>query len=152
MHRRARSSQPRGRDWQWLGRHRIRTVINLRGERESPQDLADTREACQAAGVTLVHIPILAKVPSRKKVERFLTAVLSRPGPILFHCRHGEDRTGMMSAAYRVAVQGWPIDKALREMARYRAPLKGEKRRKVVALLESLQQRPRPLGTGRKEK
>ncbi|MCO8314295.1 phosphatase domain-containing protein [Pseudomonas mandelii] len=37
-------------------------------------------------------------------------------GPVLMHCKHGSDRTGLMAAMYRVVVQGWSKDDALNEM------------------------------------
>jgi hypothetical protein len=51
-------------------------------------------------------------------VVRFLRIVIN-PGrtPVLVHCQHGADRTGTMCAIYRVAVQGWTKEEAIREMA-----------------------------------
>jgi len=37
-------------------------------------------------------------------------------GPVLMHCKHGSDRTGLMAAVYRVVVQGWSKEDALSEM------------------------------------
>ncbi|WP_330212613.1 phosphatase domain-containing protein [Pseudomonas sp. Z18(2022)] len=37
-------------------------------------------------------------------------------GPVLMHCKHGSDRTGLMAAMYRVVVQGWTKEEALSEM------------------------------------
>ncbi|MBD8559653.1 dual specificity protein phosphatase family protein [Pseudomonas fluorescens] len=37
-------------------------------------------------------------------------------GPVLMHCKHGADRTGLMAAMYRVVVQGWGKEDALNEM------------------------------------
>jgi protein tyrosine/serine phosphatase len=37
-------------------------------------------------------------------------------GPFLIHCQHGADRTGVMSAMYRIVVQGWTKDDAIKEM------------------------------------
>jgi len=39
-----------------------------------------------------------------------------RQGPVLMHCEHGSDRTGLMAAMYRVVVQGWSKEEALNEM------------------------------------
>jgi len=37
-------------------------------------------------------------------------------GPFLIHCQHGADRTGLMSAMYRIVEQGWTKDEAIKEM------------------------------------
>jgi protein tyrosine/serine phosphatase len=37
-------------------------------------------------------------------------------GPFLIHCQHGADRTGLMSAMYRIVEQGWSKDEAIKEM------------------------------------
>lgn len=36
--------------------------------------------------------------------------------PVLVHCKHGSDRTGMMVAIYRIAYQGWSKQQAIDEM------------------------------------
>jgi protein tyrosine/serine phosphatase len=36
--------------------------------------------------------------------------------PVLAHCQHGADRTGALSATYRVVVQGWTKEAAVQEM------------------------------------
>lgn len=37
-------------------------------------------------------------------------------GPVLMHCKHGSDRTGLMATMYRVVIQGWSKEEALNEM------------------------------------
>jgi protein tyrosine/serine phosphatase len=37
-------------------------------------------------------------------------------GPVLMHCKHGSDRTGLIAAMYRVVIQGWSKEDALNEM------------------------------------
>ena len=37
-------------------------------------------------------------------------------GPVLMHCKHGVDRTGLIAAMYRVVVQDWRKEDALQEM------------------------------------
>ena len=50
-------------------------------------------------------------------VVRFLQ-IVGNPGhaPIFVHCQRGADRTGLMCAIYRIAVQGWTKDEAIAEM------------------------------------
>jgi hypothetical protein len=49
------------------------------------------------------------------KVLRAIQAAEAN-GPVLMHCKHGSDRTGLMAAMYRVVVQGWSKEDALSEM------------------------------------
>jgi len=37
-------------------------------------------------------------------------------GAVLIHCRHGQNRTGLVAALYRVIYQGWSKQQALAEM------------------------------------
>ncbi len=37
-------------------------------------------------------------------------------GPVLVHCQHGADRTGVVIAMYRILYQGWTKQQALDEM------------------------------------
>ena len=37
-------------------------------------------------------------------------------GPVLLHCQQGADRTGLISALYRIVYQGWSKDQALDEL------------------------------------
>jgi protein tyrosine/serine phosphatase len=36
--------------------------------------------------------------------------------PVFVHCRQGQDRTGIVVAAYRMKTDGWPLDLAEAEM------------------------------------
>jgi len=44
--------------------------------------------------------------------------MLKKPenGPFLIHCQHGADRTGLMTAMYRILEQGWSPEDALQEL------------------------------------
>jgi len=37
-------------------------------------------------------------------------------GPVLIHCKHGQNRTGLVAALYRMVYQGWNKAEALAEM------------------------------------
>src|SRR5579864_6118805 len=65
-----------------------------------------------------VDIPLLGwSAPSNAQVAQFLKLFKDDPQQKIFvHCRYGEDRTGVMVAAYRIAAQKWTADQALGEM------------------------------------
>lgn len=113
-----RSRQPLGWQWHVLKRCGIRTVVDLRPHAEDPAAFDAEQKACQDAGAAFVNIPIDHIPPTAEQVAQFLTAIRDHPGPALVHCEHGRTRAGFMSAAYRVAVQDWPVDAAVSEMLR----------------------------------
>jgi protein tyrosine/serine phosphatase len=51
-----------------------------------------------------------------RDVVKFLQIVTDpEKVPVFVHCQHGADRTGVMAASYRIIVQGWSKDQALRK-------------------------------------
>ncbi|WP_413992646.1 dual specificity protein phosphatase family protein [Labrys okinawensis] len=66
----------------------------------------------------LTRIPIHTWNIEDQDVVRALRTVLhaQEHGPVLLHCQHGSDRTGLISALYRIIVEGWSRDDALAEM------------------------------------
>lgn len=41
--------------------------------------------------------------------------IASAPKPVLVHCWHGSDRTGIVVAAYRIVFQKWSMEDAEKE-------------------------------------
>ena len=73
-----------------------------------------------AAGtnIALVSIPIYTWNIKRADLVRALAEieVARKKGPVLLHCQHGADRTGIVSALYRMLYEGWSREAALDEM------------------------------------
>ena len=88
----------------------IETVVSLRSFHSDRDEIGET-------GLGYEHIYMKAWHPERKEVVRFLQIVTApKRTPVLVHCLHGADRTGTMCAVYRIVVQGWTKEEALREM------------------------------------
>jgi len=105
-----RSAQPTSEGVRKLKELGIKTVVNLRSFH------SDRRKIGNAA-LTYDHIYMKAWHPEEEEIVRFLRLVTDESsGPVLVHCQHGADRTGTMCAIYRVAVQGWTKEEALKEM------------------------------------
>jgi tyrosine-protein phosphatase SIW14 len=68
-------------------------------------------------GMTYISLPWYCPFPKNKVFERFIEITRENPGKKIFvHCRLGDDRTGMMIAAYRMGQQGWTAKEAMEEM------------------------------------
>lgn len=103
-----RSAQPSGDDVaDYARRYGIRTIVNLRNE-EHTGWYRDEADAAQKAGVTLVDFPISSddELPLAD-ADRLAHLMSDAQKPILIHCEHGANRTGLASAIYVGAVKKW---------------------------------------------
>jgi tyrosine-protein phosphatase SIW14 len=69
-------------------------------------------------GFRFINIPISGwSPPSDEQVAQFLSLFQATPGERIFvHCKYGDDRTGVMIAAYRIAENHWTAEQAAEEM------------------------------------
>lgn len=68
--------------------------------------------------MTQIQIPLQTVHITDADILQSLRAIQTaeEKGPVLMHCKHGLDRTGLVSAMYRIVVQGWSKQAALDEM------------------------------------
>jgi protein tyrosine/serine phosphatase len=117
-----RCGQPRVRELEAIRReHGLTTVVVARGGTRHPLRGRWFRKEgafCEAAGVRLEHMPFSDKsLPPADVFERFVQIVRDPARqPVLVHCEQGFHRTGILCAAYRIAVCGWTLERALEEM------------------------------------
>jgi protein tyrosine/serine phosphatase len=107
-----RGAQPKPAGLKELPKLGIKTVINLRQSHGADAEAHELGLACE-------HIPMTAFVLKDADVVRFLQ-IAGDPNhaPVFVHCRRGADRTGLMTAVYRIAVEGWTKEQAIAEMTR----------------------------------
>ncbi len=71
---------------------------------------------CAARQKAAKHALAVAK-PASQQVAEFLNLLQANSRQKIFiHCHHGADRTGVMVAAFRIAMQNWTPQQALAEM------------------------------------
>jgi protein tyrosine/serine phosphatase len=105
-----RSAQPSAEGMKKLKAMGIETIVNLRSFHSDRDEIGDTRLAYE-------HIYMKAWHAEEEDVVRFLQIVTNpKRTPVLVHCQHGADRTGTMCVLYRVVVQSWSKEEALKEM------------------------------------
>jgi protein tyrosine phosphatase (PTP) superfamily phosphohydrolase (DUF442 family) len=109
-----RGAQPRKHGFEALARMGIQIVVDLRGDRKGE------REEVTRLGMQYVPLHWECSFPKNRIFAEFLTLIQKNPGKKIFvHCRVGDDRTGMMIAAYRMADEGWSAKQAMEEMKKY---------------------------------
>ena len=105
-----RGEQPFPEGFPELKKRGIKTVINLRAFHSDKGNIAGTGLAYESSSFNTWH-------PEEEDMIKFLKIVTDKEKePVFVHCQHGSDRTGTMAALYRMAVQGWPADEAIKEM------------------------------------
>lgn len=105
---------PRPPDLKILEDYKITTIIDLEdgiyeminGVTQFPPDY----------GMAYYHMPCSDIFPPRDAyVSKALTMMAQVNRRSYVHCLSGVDRTGYVCAAYRVCVQKWPVDAAIKE-------------------------------------
>ncbi|MCG3127825.1 MAG: hypothetical protein CHACPFDD_02697 [Phycisphaerae bacterium] len=85
----------------------VRTVLNLRGPNEQAAWYQAERDVCAELDVTMIDVAMSAReLPSRDTLLALFDALAAAELPLLIHCRAGADRTGAVSAIWRMQVAG----------------------------------------------
>ena len=106
-----RGGQPAAEGYRTLKEMGIRTVVNLRLRHSE-------KAAVEAEGMRSIEVPIntIGKV-DRSTIDR-IVGLMADPSlqPLYLHCKLGQDRTGIVVAAYRMKKEGWTYKEAVAEM------------------------------------
>ena len=97
-------------------RHRLRTLINLRGHRQCGSD-ALSREAAARLGLRHIDMAFESRgAPHRDRILRFADIYRTLDAPALMHCKSGADRAGL-AAGLAVLLEGGTAAQALRQLS-----------------------------------
>ena len=105
-----RSALPRENDVPWLQQQNVKTLINFYQKSDSTWLHDDSIEQ--------VQIPLRTDRIDDVDVLRVLRSIASaqQKGAVLMHCKHGQNRTGLIAAMYRMVFEGWSKADAMTEM------------------------------------
>jgi len=111
-----RGSQPDKKDFQNLAVLGIKTIINLRNE--DKDDISKQENIARKFGISYINIPMKASQPPTDNQIAYFFKLLDNPQnlPVYVHCLQGKDRTGIMTALYRIRDYGWNFEQAFSEM------------------------------------
>lgn len=118
-----RSGQPNEEQLdEWIREYGLRSILSLRFGVPAYEE-----ELTQRYGVKLYHVPFSATTGLKEGQWEKIRTILTDESnlPLLIHCHGGGDRSGIVTALYRLEVQDWPLEKAIREMIlHYHVPLR----------------------------
>ncbi|HEX5084335.1 MAG TPA: hypothetical protein VFY40_20005 [Blastocatellia bacterium] len=111
-----RGSLPKRPDYAALAALGVKTIISLR---HRPDERV--RQSVERAGMRYINLPMNVRgYPQADLAPRFLALVNDPENwPVYVYCHGGRHRTGVMTAIYRMAVEGWDVQRAYAEMRRY---------------------------------
>jgi protein-tyrosine phosphatase len=119
-----RGSRPSVSDVIELKNQGYKSIISLTAEK-----LPRERETAMSLGMNHVYIPIIDNTtPTLPQMKQFLDLVTKPQNqPVYVHCEAGKGRTGMAVAVTRMAVDRWPLGKAMAEAQSYGLKLRSQK-------------------------
>lgn len=103
-----RSEQPSKKAFKELENYGFKTIINFRRIK------IDKRKA-KNTNLKLVNLPMRSSELTEAKIVEALQAINEAEKPVLIHCWHGSDRTGIIVAAYRIVFEKWSKEDAISE-------------------------------------
>ncbi len=131
----------------------VRTVVNLELLYDDRDSFRDSRPSVTGPR-TVSYFRIREWEPNvvlnpallDDHVAEFIAIAKTQEKPVYVHCRSGQNRTGIMVAAFRVIEENMTVDAAIAEMegyqgiwfkqdAEYVRQLQGDRRQRVVALI-----------------
>ena len=112
-----RGAQPDGRDYKDLATLGVKMVIDLQGDFDPAE-----QKLVEAAGMKFHRIGMSTRVaPTKEQLASFLKLVNDPANqPVYVHCAGGRHRTGVMTAAYRMAHDKWTAEQAFKEMKQFK--------------------------------
>jgi len=101
-----------------IHKHKIRTVLNVRGCCWPDNWYIAEADACERLGVNLQDVCFSAvHLPSRHELRRLVEVLDHAEYPIFVHCRHGSDRTGIAAMAVKLLLDGESFGSAQRQLS-----------------------------------
>lgn len=93
----------------------IKTVLTFDNQ---PKRVAEEQKYLKEAGIESISIPWSGWDDPDDATIQKIHEIMNSPEhqPILIHCKHGQERTGVVVATWRISHQNWSADQAYQEM------------------------------------
>lgn len=104
-----RSGQPTAEAFKEMEQMGIKEILNLR-------NFHSDKDEAKGTNLKLNRVAMNAHDSDWDELVEAMRIIKNRKGPIVIHCWHGSDRTGLTVALYRILFQNWPKEEALDEL------------------------------------
>ena len=112
-----RSGQPHEEQLEgWIKKYNLKTIISFRNNLPEYE-----KELALKHNIRLHQVPLSSRTPPAELEWQWIRSILIQEKnlPLLIHCQSGADRTGVITALYRLKFQDWPLWKTFLEMNRH---------------------------------
>lgn len=111
-----RSAHPSPRLLRQLSRRGVRTIVNLRGA-DSGGAYRLESDAARTLGLHLIDLRLKSReIPDADTLAALRDIFQSAEKPLVFHCKSGADRAGLVAAYYLMLVEHRPAAEALAQL------------------------------------
>ena len=104
-----RSAQPDRKNMELMDIIGVKTVINLRRYHSDINEAKNT-------SLKLERVKMNPGKIKDEDIAEILTLIKNSDKPVLIHCWHGSDRTGVVVAMYRIVFEGFSKEEAIKEL------------------------------------
>ncbi len=102
----------------YIKRYNIKSVLNLRGPHPDKDWYMQDIRASEKFNVKHYDVSLSSsKAPTEKDIQKIITIFMEAPRPIMIHCQAGADRTGLVSAMWKIVVDGESLSKAKKQLS-----------------------------------
>ena len=102
----------------YIEKYRVQSILNLRGRNEKADWWVNEVNLANRLGVSHYDVALSSKrQPSPEQFREILYILQTAPKPLLIHCEAGADRSGLVSAVYLLEFEGYPYQKARRQLS-----------------------------------
>ncbi len=112
-----RASQPWPHQVRYYAKKGIRTIVNLRGDRDCGSYRLE-KKACKKYGIELIDFPLKSRAaPNPQMLSKFRETFDKVEYPILMHCKSGADRAGLAAVLYLHLQERIPLEGAMKQLS-----------------------------------
>jgi protein tyrosine phosphatase (PTP) superfamily phosphohydrolase (DUF442 family) len=102
----------------YINRDKIKSVLNLRGERKSSRWYMEEIDATKQLGVAHFDYRLSAiREVDAATLDNIMEIIRNAPKPILIHCEGGADRTGLVCAVWKYHEEHENPDIAVKQLS-----------------------------------
>jgi len=94
--------------FKYVKKYQIKSILNLRGKRKQAHSKWYDEEIKHSKELGITHYDYrisAVKILPTKKIKEILGIMNNLPKPILIHCQGGADRSSLISAAWKYAIE-----------------------------------------------